>query len=73
MGKRKQDPYQFYYLDKVEKGLCYWNMDCRTIDFCNSFMKVSSYLILFFNVKIIMKFIVIISYIVIIFLKICWV
>lgn len=50
MGKRKQDPYQFYYLDKVEKGLCYWNMDCRTIDFCNEFYeKVSSYLILVFR------------------------
>ena len=50
MGKRKQDPYQFYYLQKIDKGLCYWNMDCRTIDFCNEFYeKVSSYLILVFR------------------------
>lgn len=50
MGKRKQDPYQFYYLEKVEKGLCFWNMDCRTIDFCNEFYeKVSSYLIRVFR------------------------
>ena len=50
MGKRKQDPYQFYYLERIDKGTYYWNMDCRTIDFCNEFYeKVSTHLIFVFR------------------------
>jgi len=35
-GKRKSDPYQFYYRDREEQGVTYWTMDCRMIDFFNT-------------------------------------
>ena len=49
-GKRKNDPYQFYFLNKVEKGLKYWNMDCRMINFCSEFSSIlTPYLIAVFK------------------------
>jgi len=35
-GKRRTDPYQFYYKEKEKNGLTYWIMDCRMIDFFNT-------------------------------------
>jgi hypothetical protein len=35
-----KDPYKFYFLSKQDKEINFWEMDCRMLNFCNTFLSL---------------------------------